>query len=95
MATVLVRHRVNDYSKWKTFYDEGKAKVVKPNGGKRQRLFKNSANPNELLILTEFEDMGKAKQFAQSDDLKQTMQRAGVAEEPTVFFLEEIEDVPI
>lgn len=94
MATVMVRHKVNDYAKWKSVYDEGK-KMVKGKGGKRQRLFKNSANPNELVILTEVDSMDNARGFAQSEDLKQFMQRGGVADEPTVYFLEEVEDVPI
>lgn len=94
MATVLVRHKVNDYAKWKAVYDELKG-MVKSKGGQRQRLLKNSANPNELVILTEFADMGQAKQFAGSDELKQGMMRAGVAEEPTIFFLEEAENVAL
>jgi hypothetical protein len=31
------------------------------------------------------------RQFAQSEDLLQVMQRAGVFDQPDVFFLEEIE----
>lgn len=95
MATILVRHKVTDFPKWKAIYDEGKTKLIKPNGGKRQRLFKNSADPNELVILTEFDDMAKAKKVGQSDELKQFMQRGGVADEPTVLFLEEAEDAPL
>lgn len=91
MATVLVRHKVGDYGKWKSVYDEGKT-LVKSSGGKRQRLFKNSQNDRELVILTEFDDLEKAHKFAHSDELKQTMSKAGVAEEPTVYFLEELED---
>ena len=94
MPTVLVRHKVNDYAKWKAVYDEVKP-MAKSKGAKRQRLLKNSAEPNELVVLTEFGDMGSAKQFAQSEELKQAMQRAGVAEAPSIFFLEEAEDVPL
>lgn len=91
MPTVSVRHKVSDYGKWKAVYDELKP-MVKSSGGKSQRLFKNSGDAKELVILTEFDDMNKAKQFAQSNDLKQAMQRAGVAEVPTIFFLDEVEN---
>lgn len=94
MATVSIRHKVSDYAKWKAVYDEAKP-IVKSGGGKRQRLFRNSADSKELVVLTEFDDMSKAKQFAQSEDLKQAMQRAGVAEVPTIFFLEEVENVAL
>ena len=85
---------MNDYARWKRVYDEGRT-MVKSKGGSRQRLFRNSANPNELVILTEVEGMDRAKQLVQSDELKQAMQRGGVADEPTVFFLEEVEDTPL
>lgn len=94
MATVSVRHKVSDYAKWKAVYDEGKS-MIKSGGGKSQRLFRNSDNPNELIILTEFDDMSKAKQLVESDKLKQAMQRGGVVEVPTIFFLEEIENVTL
>ena len=94
MATVLIRHQVSDYAKWKTVYDEAKS-MAKSKGVKRQRLLKNSANPNELVVLSEFDDMGHAREFAGSAELKQAMQRAGVAGEPVVFFLEQAENVPL
>lgn len=94
MATVLIRHTVNDYATWKKVYDETKP-MAKSRGVRRQRLLKNSANPNELVVLSEFENMNQAREFAQSAELKQAMQRAGVAGEPAVFFLEEAENVPL
>jgi hypothetical protein len=45
----------------------------------------------ELVILLEWEDVGQAREFAQSADLRQAMQRAGVADQPDVYFLEEVE----
>ncbi len=94
MITVLVRHKVNDYAKWKTVYDEGKA-MVKSKGGKSQRLFKSSSNPNELVILTQVGDLRQAQQLIQSEELKQAMQHGGVADEPTIFLLEEVEFAPL
>ena len=91
MATVSIRHKVSDYGKWKAVYDEAKPRV-KAGGGKSQRLFRNTSNPNELVVLTEFDDMNKAKEFAGSNELKQAMQKAGVAEVPTIFYLEEAEN---
>lgn len=94
MATVLVRHKVGDYAQWKTVYDEAK-NMVKSKGCKKQRLLKNSADPNELVVLSEFDSMDQAKEFAGSDELKQAMQKAGVAGEPSVSFFEEVEDVTL
>ena len=46
-------------------------------------------------MLFEWDDVGKARQFAGSDDLRETMERAGVADHPDVYFLEEIEAVSV
>ena len=90
MVQFLVKHRVKDYGKWKPVFDEHGSKR-RTSGSRGGRLFKNSKDPNELLILFEWEDQAKALQFAQSDDLRQAMERAGVVGKPEVYFLEEIE----
>jgi hypothetical protein len=43
------------------------------------------------VVLFEWDDLKKAQQFAQSPDLRETMERAGVVDRPDVYFLEEIE----
>ena len=50
-------------------------------------------DPNETVILLEWDDLENARQFAQSKDLRETMQRVGVADQPDIFFLEEVETV--
>jgi hypothetical protein len=42
--------------------------------------------------LFEWDDLGKAKKFAQSEDLIKTMKMAGVIDKPDIYFLEEIEE---
>lgn len=42
------------------------------------------------MILFEWEDLGKAHKFAESEDLRQTMERADVVGKPELYFLEEI-----
>jgi hypothetical protein len=47
--------------------------------------------PSGPASQTEWDNLQKARQFAQSDDLRNTMQRAGVVGKPEVYFLEELE----
>jgi heme-degrading monooxygenase HmoA len=90
MAYLLVRHKVEDYAKWKPIFDEhGKAR--KAGGSKGGYLFRNANDPSELIILFEWDSLDKAQQFAQSDDLREAMQRAGVMDRPDVYFLEQVE----
>ena len=90
MPYMLVRHKVKDYAKWKPIYDEHAA-TRKASGSKGARLFRNADNPNELMILFEWDDLVKARKFAQSEDLIKTMQKAGVYDKPDIYFLDEIE----
>ena len=52
---------------------------------------RNANDPNELVILFEWDSLENARRFANADDLREAMQQAGVADQPDVYFLEEIE----
>jgi heme-degrading monooxygenase HmoA len=83
---VLIRHKVADFAKWKPVYDghlPGRQKA----GLKEVHLLRNNDNPNEVILLFSAEDLEKAKAFAASDDVRQTMQKAGVSDKPDVYFL--------
>jgi uncharacterized protein (DUF1330 family) len=86
----LVRLKVEEYAKWKPVFDEMGAtrKAASSKGG---YVFRNIDDSNEVVVLLEFEDLGKTRQFAESEDLKQAMQRAGVMDKPEIYFLEEID----
>jgi heme-degrading monooxygenase HmoA len=94
MPYILVRHKVADYPKWKPAFDEHSA-TRQANGSRGGQLFRNANDPNELVILFEWDDLERARQFAQSEDLRQAMQRAGVADQPDIYFLEAVEHVPV
>ena len=93
MATVIIRHKVEDFAKWKTVYDEV-LPFRKSSGIKGARLLRSADNPNEIVVVNEFEDMDKARQFAGSEEIKQAMQKAGVSDQPDIYFLDEVESTP-
>ena len=70
-----------------SLFDDHQA-TRRESGGKGGFLFRNADDPNETVILLEWPDLEDARRFAQSEDLRETMQRAGVAEQPDIFFLE-------
>lgn len=90
MPYMLIRHKVKDYAKWKPVYDEHNA-TRKEAGSKGGRIFRKANDPDELIILFEWDSLDNAKKFAKSDDLKKRMQEAGVSDQPDIYFLEEIE----
>jgi hypothetical protein len=51
-------------------------------------VYQTVDDPNDVVILLDMADVGKAKAFANSEDLKAAMQRAGVIDAPTLHLLE-------
>jgi heme-degrading monooxygenase HmoA len=90
MTYVVVMHKVEDYDKWKLLYDENGA-MRKDYGSKGASVFHQANDPNNMVVITEWEDMEKAKNFAESEDLKTTMQKAGVIGQPVIYYLDKIE----
>jgi heme-degrading monooxygenase HmoA len=90
----LVRASVEDYEKWKPGFDEHSS-ARGESGSKGGRLFRNAEDPNEVVILLEWDNLENVRQFAQSDNLREAMQRHGVVDRPDVYFLEEVEEVPV
>ena len=87
MTTILVRHKVEDFAKWKSVYDTLDS-FHRSNKVKSAQIFRNADDPKEVVVLTEMENIKDARQFAQSEGLKSAMQSAGVSDQPDVFFLD-------
>jgi heme-degrading monooxygenase HmoA len=93
MTYVLVIHKVEDYDKWKKVFDEH-GKIRKAKDSKGATIFQDATDPSQLVIISEWDNLEKAKNFAEADDLKTAMQKAGVTSQPIVYYLEELEKAP-
>ena len=58
------------------------------------RLFRSAIDPHEVLLLLEWDDLERARLFADSDDLREAMTRAGVTDRPDFWFLEDGDHLP-
>lgn len=87
MTYMLVRHKVEDFRIWKEVYDEH-LPTREAAGLREAHLLRNLDNPHEVVILFEASDLEKARAFAASEDLKVTMQRAGVTDQPDIYYLD-------
>jgi len=87
---VMVRHKVRDFDAWRTlFYAD--AKRQRDATCTRVYLTRNRHDKNEVVIIFECEDLDKAKNTFSDPSLAELMRKAGVVDQPTMFFLEEIE----
>jgi hypothetical protein len=86
MRMLIIRHKVKDYSKWRPMFDQHSLKR-KAAGVSNPRVFRSSDDKHEVIILFDAEDTKRAKKFAASPDLRETMAKAGVMDDPTIYFL--------
>lgn len=83
---MLVRHKVRDFSAWKTAYDAHQPKRAGA-GLTDKYLLRGADNANEIVVLFEAKDIARAKAFSESADLRETMEKAGVVDKPDIYFL--------
>ena len=88
MPYVIVRHKVADYAKWRSVYDEHGATRGSA-GCTGTHVFRNADVSDEVLIALVWDDLENARKFAASDDLREAMQRAGVVDQPDIYFLDD------
>lgn len=93
MATMFVKHKVNDYASWKRVYDDF-APYRKENGVTGASVHRDAADPNTLVVTHQFGSVSQAQAFANSEELKATMQKAGVSGPPEIWFTEDVESTP-
>ena len=90
MAYQIIRHTVVDYPKWKTVFDEHGV-TRKARGSQGAHVLRGADNPNELCILIEWDNVQNAQNFAQSDTLREAMEKAGVTSKPEILYFNQSE----
>ena len=86
MAYLLVHQSVADYAKWKQVFDEHQA-MREAAGSKGGQVLQSADDPNKVIVMMEWDSIENARAFAQSDDLRQAMERAGVTGPPDIHYL--------
>ena len=86
MNYVLIRHQVANFKDWKQIYDSHAPKREAA-GLKEEMLLQNADHKNEVILLFSAADLQKARAFADSPELRQAMQVAGVTDAPEIHFL--------
>lgn len=84
MFHFMVRHKVEDYAKWKAVFDSG-SEMRAAASSVKGHIFRDADDPSMVTILNHFEDADKAQAFMQSPDLAEVMKEAGVISKPEVF----------
>jgi hypothetical protein len=83
MPNLLTQHRVQNYDVWRPHFDLHE-QTRKAHGITNPRVYRNANDHNDLVLLFDVDDIERAKEFGQSQDLRSTMEKAGVIMPATV-----------
>ena len=86
MVKVIVRHKVEDYEKWRQGFDAA-LDFRKSSGEQSFKVFNNVNDKNEVLVYLEWDNMENAKNFMESDDLREKMKEVEVSEKPDIYYV--------
>jgi hypothetical protein len=81
---IIVRNRITDYAQWKQGWDQGAA-LRREGGVQSEELFRNPGEPNEVVLLLEYETMERARRFAASDALREALKESGLQDRVVYF----------
>jgi hypothetical protein len=87
-VTVVIKHRVDDYGAWREAYD-GFAPSQQAGGVTRQSVHRANGDPNDVLVIHGFGTLTEAETFLNSAELREAMERAGVAGAPRIEIYED------
>lgn len=82
---MFIRHEVADYAVWKKGYD-AYAPTQKKMGVVFEAVYQSVDDPRTVTVIHDFRSLEKAKAFAASPDLKETMGKLGVKGMPQIWY---------
>ena len=85
-VTLVVRHTVANFDKWKTGYDGHEAERRKY-GWTSATVLTDAGDPTHVVVVGKVKTLAQAKEFANAPALKETMKKAGVVGAPDIAFL--------
>jgi antibiotic biosynthesis monooxygenase (ABM) superfamily enzyme len=85
MVTLFVRHKVEDFGKWKAAYDAFEEQRTKL-GVTGHGAYRNDHDDHEVTVYHHFDDLDTAKTFAESTEVQAAMGSSGVVGVPDIWF---------
>ena len=92
MPYQLARHSVKNYRKWRAVFDEHAVKR-KELGSKGGMVLRNAEKPEEILVLLEWGDFAKAREFMRWGNPSEIRKGAGLVGRPDVRLLNLVDEV--
>lgn len=90
-AKAIVAHHVADYDEWYQVFKEH-GEVRRQHGAKGHIINRGIADPNQIVVVSEFATVEQARAFMADPSLPAAMERAGADAEPTIYLVEQAEE---
>jgi quinol monooxygenase YgiN len=87
---VIASHPVNEYEQWRMVYDSF-ADEQEAGGVIEEEVLRDPENPNMIVILHRFENLTAAKNYFGSPILQAGMEKAGVADPPSIMMVQSVD----
>src|SRR5918995_5982460 len=78
MPYLLERHKVQDYARWRAVFDADAA-GREAAGCRGARIFRNAEDPEEVVVLFEWDSLERARRRIESAGLHEKFEEAGVS----------------
>jgi|WetSurMetagenome_2_1015567.scaffolds.fasta_scaffold333803_1 hypothetical protein len=86
MKTVILKHRVADYTRWKPIYDADAPRRI--NAGLREiKVGQKEGDDNLVYMIWETLDATRLRKMIEDPELLEMMKKAGVIGEPEVVII--------
>jgi len=91
MAYALsIGFKVDDYDRWKADFDAGEAER-RETGQSSYQVFRVHDDPDNFVILVEWESLEQAKAVIESDEMQEIAQHSGIIEMGEMLYLVEVD----
>lgn len=87
MSLVIVSHRVEDFNKWKTIYDQDVKRRDKA-GLKEVKCGREKGDPNNVYLVWKTDNVSNFQKMLDDPELEEVMKKAGVKGKPEVTIVE-------
>lgn len=84
---MYIRHKVADFDRWKLVFEEVEP-LRKQSGSTGSHVFRSNSDPNEVLVISNWDTKEQGIKYGESPELKSAMVRAGVVSSPEISFAE-------
>lgn len=93
MVYLLATADVDDFDEWKSNFD-GNDTYRTEHGQQGFQAFQSADDPNEVVVLFEWDDREHARALFDSDEWREKLAEAGVKGQPDLSFLERVAHEP-